>query len=146
MGAGTKGFAVKLYSYSSELIAFAEAKRIKTKCAAAGILIGAVIFFASIILNRSVADVFEPHSAKELTLENYILRHQVNLMSSRADALESQMGELYEIDDNLHMLLSKHTVVRDSIPRLMVDNKKNRIQIRRPGRQVSALISTKLIH
>jgi hypothetical protein len=103
---------VKLYSYSSELLTFAEAKWAKAKFAACGILIGTIIFFGFIKLDQSVGNALGSRSANTLAAENNFLRQQISLISPRVSKLEMQTRLLHEHGDKLQMLIVGDTVSR----------------------------------
>jgi hypothetical protein len=106
---------VKLYSYSSELLAFVEAKWVIAKCVTGGIIIGTVILFCVIILNQSEGNAIGSRPVNTLAAENDFLRQQLSLMSPRLSKLEMQARQLNERSDKLHMLLHRRKVVVDSV-------------------------------
>jgi hypothetical protein len=108
---------MKLYSYSSELLTFVEAKWAKAKLATIGIVIGTIIFFGFIELNQSVGNAYGSRSAITLAAENNILRQQLRLMSPRVSKLEMQARQLHEHADKLHMLLHRREIVGDTLSR-----------------------------
>jgi hypothetical protein len=108
---------VKLYSYSSELLTFVEAKRAKAKLAACGILMGTIIFFGFIKLDQSVGNALESRSANTLAAENNFLRQQISLISPRVSKLEMQASQLVERDNRLHMLLHHRMIAGDTVSR-----------------------------
>jgi hypothetical protein len=61
--------AMKLYSYSNDLLTFVEAKWPVAKLATGGILIVTILLFGFITLNQSVGNGLESRSAKTLTAE-----------------------------------------------------------------------------
>ncbi len=103
---------MKLYSYSSELLTFVEAKWTKAKFAACGILIGTIIFFGFIKLDQSLGNVLGSRSANTLAAENGFLRHQISLISPRVSKLEMQARQLDEHADKLQRLIVGDTVSR----------------------------------
>jgi hypothetical protein len=106
---------MKLYSYSSELLTFVEAKWVIAKFATGGILIGTVILFGVIKLNQSVGNALGPRSVNTLAAENNFLRQQVSLISPRVSKLEMQARQLNECANKLHMLLQGGKVVGDTV-------------------------------
>lgn len=106
---------MKLYSYSSELLTFVDAKWTLAKFAAGGILLGSLLLFGVVKLNQSVADTPGTHSANALTAENDILRQQLDLISPRVSKLETQAEELKERANGLHKLLQRRKIVRGTV-------------------------------
>ncbi len=103
---------MKLYSYSSELLTFVDAKWTKAKIATCGIIIGSIIFFGFIKLDQSVGNVLGSRTANTLAAENDFLRQQIRLISPRVSKLEMQARQLHEQADKLHMLIVGDTVSR----------------------------------
>ncbi len=103
---------MKLYSYSSELLTFVEAKWAKAKFAACGILIGTIIFFGFIKLDQSVGNVLGSRWANTLAAENGFLCQQISLISPRVSKLEMQARQLDEHADKLQFLIVGNTVSR----------------------------------
>jgi hypothetical protein len=108
---------VKLYSYSRELLTFAEAKSTRAKLTAGGILIGTIIFFGFITLNQSIGNALGFRSADTLAVENDILRQELHLMSPRVSKLEMKVRQLHERDNKLHVLLYPRTIAGDTVSR-----------------------------
>lgn len=108
---------MKLYSYSSELLTFVEAKWAKAKFAACGILIGTIIFFGFIKLDQSVGNVLGSRWANTLAAENGFLRQQISLISPRVSKLEMQARQLDEHADKLQMLLPRRKIAGDTVSR-----------------------------
>jgi hypothetical protein len=108
---------VKLYSYSSKLLTFVEAKWIKAKFAAAGILIGIIIPFGIIKLDQSVSFALGSRSASTLASENNFLRHQVHVITYRVSKFEMQAAQLNERADKLHFLLHDSRILGDTASR-----------------------------
>jgi hypothetical protein len=106
---------MKLYSYSSGLLTFVEAKWVIAKFAISGILIGIIILFGVIKLNQSVGSVVGSRSANTLTADNNFLRQQVSLILSRVSKLEMQARQLNERANKLHMLLPCRKIVGDTV-------------------------------
>ena len=106
---------VKLYSYSSELHTFVEAKWVTAKFATGGILIGTIILFGVIKPNQSVGNALGSRSANTLAAENDILRRQLSLISPRVSKLEMQERQLSEGVNKLHMLLHRRKIVGDTV-------------------------------
>jgi hypothetical protein len=104
---------MKLYSYSSKLLALVEARWIKGKFATVGILIGIVIPFGIMKLNQSVGLAPGSRSASTLAAENRYLQQQKNFISYRASKLEMQATQLHERADHLHQLLHSGKIVGD---------------------------------
>jgi hypothetical protein len=103
-----------MYSYSSKLLTFVEAKWVKAKFAAVGILIGIVILFGIMKPNQSVGFAFESRSANILVTENNFLRQQVSLISPRVSMLEMHVRQLDERANNLHLILPHRKIVGDT--------------------------------
>ncbi len=103
---------MKLYYYSSELLAFVDAKWTKAKLATCGIIIGSIIFFGFIKLDQSVGNVLGSRSANRLAAENDFLRQQISLISPRVSKLEMQARQLDEHADKLQFLIVGNTVSR----------------------------------
>ncbi len=106
---------VKLYSYSSELLTFVEAKWAIVKLAASGILVGAVILFGVVELNPSVGNALGSRSTKTLTSDNNFLRQQVSLISYRVNKMEMQTKQLHEYANTLNILLYSRKIDRDTV-------------------------------
>ena len=106
---------MKLYSYSSKLLTFVEARWIKAKFAAVGILIGIIIPFGIMKLNQSVGFARGSRSANTLAAENNFLQWQVNLNSPRVSKMEMQARQLNERVDNLRLLLLSGKGVGDTV-------------------------------
>jgi hypothetical protein len=106
---------VKLYSYSSELLTFVEAKWVIAKFAIGGILIGIIILFGVIKLNQSVGSAVGSRSANTLAAENNFLRQQVSLILPRVSKMEMQARQLNEHANKLHMLLPCRKIVGGTV-------------------------------
>ena len=106
---------MKLYSYSSKLLTFVEAKWVILKFTTVGALMGIVILFGITELNQSVGFALGSHSASTLTSENNFLRQQVDQISPRVSMLEMQAKQLNERADNLHLLHHSGKIVGDTI-------------------------------
>ncbi|MGA3288245.1 MAG: hypothetical protein ABSD46_12555 [Bacteroidota bacterium] len=102
---------MKLYSYSSELLTFVEAKWALAKLATSGILMGTVILFGAIKLNQSVGNALESRSANTLAAENNFLWQQVSLILPRVSKLEMQARQLNKCGNKLHMFLHRREIV-----------------------------------
>jgi len=107
---------VKLYSYSSKLLNFVEAKWFTAKFGIAGIIIGIIILFGAIKLNQSVGKAFGFQSTSTLTAENNFLRHQVRSISARVSKMEMQATQLDNYTDNLDLFLHGGKIAGDTIP------------------------------
>jgi len=123
---------VKLYSYSSELLTFVEAKWAKSKLAAYAILVGTIIFYGFIKLDQSVGDAIGSRSANALVLENKFLRQQINVISPRVSKLEIHAKQLVERDSKLRSLLLRRTVAGDTISDFTYTTKEADIQSSAP--------------
>jgi outer membrane murein-binding lipoprotein Lpp len=99
------GGALQLYSYSSELQTFVEAKWALGKFAIVGIVIGTIILFGVIKPNQSGDRAIGSRSANTLAAENDILHRQLDLMSPRVRELEMQVGQAEERVNTLRTLL-----------------------------------------
>ena len=110
---------MKLYSYSSELLTFVEARWAKAKLAACGILIGTIIFFGFIKLDQSIGNPLGSRSANTLAAENNFLRQQISLVSPRVSKLEMQTRQLHEHAGNLQMLLHRRNFAGDTVSGFM---------------------------
>ena len=106
---------MKLYSYSSKLLTFVEAKWVILKFTTVGALMGIVILFGITELNQSVGFALGSHSASRLASENNFLRQQVNQISPRVSMLEMQAKQLNERADNLHLLHHSGKIVGDTV-------------------------------
>ncbi len=119
---------MKLYSYSSELLTFVEAKWAKAKLATVGILMGTIIFFGFIKLDQSVGNAHGSRSANALAADNDILHQQLCLMSPQVSKLEMQARQLSELDNKLHMLLHRNKIVGDTLSRFTYATKGSELQ------------------
>ena len=106
---------VKVYSYSSELITFVDAKWAIAKLAFGGVLIGSILFFGFIKLSQAVGITPGSRTAIALAAENNILRQEVTLISPRVSMLVVKTRELSAQDEKLHMLLYHQEMVGDSV-------------------------------
>lgn len=106
---------MKLYSHSSELLTFVEAKWVITKYVISGILIGSVISFGVMKLNQSSGNALGSRSVSTLAAENNFLRQQVSLISPRVRKMEMQARQLNERANKLHMLLPYREIVGDTV-------------------------------
>ena len=106
---------VKVYSYSSELITFVDAKWAIAKLAVRGVLIGSILFFGFIKLSQAVGITPGSRTAIALAAENNILRQEVTLISPRVSMLVVKTRELSAQDDKLHLLLYHQEMVGDSV-------------------------------
>jgi hypothetical protein len=88
------------------------------KCITGGIIIGAIIFFGFIKLNKSVGNVFGFPSANTLAADNNFLRQQVSLISPRVSKLEMQALQLNERANTFRMLLHRRKSVVDTVSSL----------------------------
>jgi len=104
---------MKLYFYSDKLHTFVEVKWLMAKFAIGGILIG-MILLGVIRLNQSVANALESRSTETLAAENQILRSQLSVIAPRVNELEMQAKQLDEQVNELHALLGRRMVVRDT--------------------------------
>lgn len=109
---------MRLYSYSSELHTFVEAKWAKTTIAAGGILIGTILFFGVIGPNQSIGNFRESRSARALAAENDILRLHLSVISPRLGNVEVAVTQLDGRIKSLRALLYRRTIVRDTVWRL----------------------------
>jgi hypothetical protein len=125
---------LKLYSYSSELLKFVEAKWARAKLATCGILIGTIIFFSFgfVKLNQSFGDTPESRSANEFASENEILRQQIRMMSPRVSKLKMQVGKLSEQDNKLHLLLDHQEALGGTVRGFTYATKWFKFQSRNP--------------
>jgi hypothetical protein len=108
---------MKLYSYSSRLLTFVEAKWTLARFVTGGVLIGTILLFGFMELNQSIGNTLGSRSAKGLSAENDVLRQQLNLISPRVSKLETQAEELKERANGLHKLLQRRTNGRDTVMR-----------------------------
>lgn len=106
---------MKLYSYSSDLLRFVDAKWIIAKLTLGGILLGIIILFGAIKLNQSVDSAVGYRSASTLTAENNFLRQQVSLISPRVSKLEIQARQLDGQAKKLHILLHFRKIAGDTV-------------------------------
>jgi len=120
--------SVKIYSYSSELLTFVEAKWARTILATFGILIGSIIFFGFIKLNQSVGITPGSRTAKMLAAENSVLRQELTLISPRVSKLKMQVRQLSERDDKLHQLLNHQEIFGDTVTGFTYTNKWLKLQ------------------
>jgi len=111
---------MKLYSNSSKLFTFVEAKWIKTKFAMVGIIIGFVIPFCITKLSHSVGFALGYRPASTLASENNFLRQQVSQISLRVSKMEMQATQLNERSDNLHLLLQNDKIIEDTVSRFTI--------------------------
>ena len=111
---------MKLYSYSCKLLTFVEARWIKTKFAAFGILIGIIIPFSIVKLNQSNGYSLESRSANTLSAENNFLRQQVSQISLSVSKMEMQATQLDERSNNLHLLLQNDKIIGDTVSRFTI--------------------------
>ena len=106
---------MRLFFYSSKSNTFVESKWIIVKCITGGIIIGAIIFFGFIKLNRSVGYVFGVPSKKSLITDNSFLQQQVNLITPRVNKLEKQAQQLNERANTFYILLHRRKIVVDTV-------------------------------
>jgi hypothetical protein len=106
---------VKIYSYSSELLTFVDAKWTRARLAAFGVLIGTILFYGFIKLNQSVGFTSGARTAKMLAVENNVLRQELISIPPRLKKLEGQTKELCAQDDNFHVLLKHQEIIGDSV-------------------------------
>jgi hypothetical protein len=114
---------MKLYSYSNKLLAFVEARWIKTKFATVGILIGIVIPLSIMKLDQSVGFARGSRSASTIAAENNFLHQQVSFISPRVSKMEMQAKQLNELANKLHMLLHSGKIVGDTVSRFTIASK-----------------------
>jgi hypothetical protein len=114
---------MKLYSYSSKLLTFVEARLIKAKFATVGILIGIVIPLGIMKLNQSAGFTLGSRSASKLAAENNFLRQQVSFISPRVSKMEMQAKQLNEHANKLHTLLHSGKIVGNTVSRFTIANK-----------------------
>ena len=114
---------MKLYSYSSKLLTFVEARRIKAKFITVGILFGIVIPFGVMRLNQPVRFTFGFRSASTLAAENDFLQQQVSFISPRVSKFEMQATRLNERANNLHLLLHSSKMMGDTVLRFTIMTK-----------------------
>ncbi len=81
--------AMKLYSYSSELLTFVEAKWYRARLATLGVLVGTIMFFGFMKLNQAVGITSGSRLAHRLAEENSALRQESILISPRLSELKS---------------------------------------------------------
>jgi hypothetical protein len=111
---------MKLYSYSCKLLTFVEARWIKSKFAAFGILIGIIIPFSIVKMNQSNGYSLESRSANTLSAENNFLRQQVNQISLSVSKMEMQATQLNERSNDLHLLLQNDKIIGDTVSRFTI--------------------------
>ncbi len=119
---------VKIYSYSNKLLAFVDAKRAIAKLAVGGIIIGSLLFFGFIKLNQALGITPGSRAAIALEAENNVLRQELILISPRVSKLAAKVKELCAQDDNLHLLLSRQSIVGDSAAGLTYPAKRSKLQ------------------
>jgi hypothetical protein len=119
---------MKLYSYSSELLAFVEVKWIIAKFVIGGIFLGIIILFGVIKLNQSVGNAFGIRSTNTLAAENNFLRQQVTLISPQVNNLNMQTRQLNEHANKLRMFLQGSKIARDTVLSFAYVNKKFKLQ------------------
>jgi hypothetical protein len=98
---------MKIYSYSSELLTFVEAKSVTAKYVIAGILVGTAILFGVIELNQTMSLIPGSRSTNTLTAENNFLRQQVGQMTSQVRKLEINAKQLNEQASSLRVHLQE---------------------------------------
>lgn len=108
---------MKLYSYSSELLTFAEVKWAKVKYGAGGIFIVTIIVFGFMTFQQPVGSVLRLRSQNSLVVENDVLRQELSLMSPRVSRLEMKARQLSEDDNILHLLVFPRKIGGDTISR-----------------------------
>jgi hypothetical protein len=106
---------VKIYSYSSELLTFVDAKWTIAKLAVGGVLIGSILFFGFIKLSQATGITPGSRTAIALAAENNILRQEVTSISPRVSMLAVKTRELSTQDDRLHLLFYHQEMVGDSV-------------------------------
>lgn len=107
--------AMKLYSYSSELLTFVEAKWYRARLATLGILVGTIMFFGFMKLNQAVGITSGSRLAHRLAEENSVLRQESILISPRLSKLKIQVKQLSDQDDKLHQLLNHQEIFGDTV-------------------------------
>jgi hypothetical protein len=106
---------MKLYAYSNKLLTLVEMKWARTKLIAGGFIICALILFGAIMLNWSLGNAIVFRSANALTIENNILRQQLNDVAPKLGLLEKQVKQLDEHANELHMLLPYRKSIFDTV-------------------------------
>jgi hypothetical protein len=107
--------AMKLYSYSSELLTFVEAKWYRARLATLGIVVGTIMFFGFMKLNQAVGITSGSRLAHRLAEENSALRQESILISPRLSKLKIQVKQLSDQDDKLHHLLNHQEIFGDTV-------------------------------
>ena len=119
---------MRIYSYSSESIAFVEIRWMMLKCIVSGALFGAVLFFILFTLYPSEAKIFRSGEANSIEVENVILQRQVDEIVSSTRFLNVQVKHLHEYSGKLDSLLFRSVFPGDTTSALTVEAKIFRFQ------------------
>jgi hypothetical protein len=103
---------VRLYSYSSELLTFAESKRTRVRFVSYGILIGSIVFIGFIRLSQFERNTVGSRTANSLKAENSLLHHQWTIIASRVSRLELLERQYSERAEELSVLLHRNKETR----------------------------------
>jgi hypothetical protein len=119
---------MKLYSYSSALLTFAEVKWARVKYCAGGFFIVVVIVFGFIALHQPIGNALGFRSENTLAVENDVLRQELSLMSPRVSKLERKVRQLREDDNILHLLVYPRKIAGDTVSRFTDASKGTTVQ------------------
>ena len=109
---------VRLYTYSLELLTFAESKLTRLRFVFYGVLIGFIIFIGFITLNHSERNTVGSRTVNNLKEENVLLRRQWTVIASRVNRLELLERQYSERADRLSTLLRRDKDTRKVILRI----------------------------
>lgn len=119
---------MKLYSYSSELLTFAEVKWAKVKYGAGGLFIVVIIVFGFITLHEPIGSALGFRTENKLAVENDVMRQELSLMSPRVSKMERNVRQLHEDDNILHLLVYPRKIAGDTVSRFTDASKGSNVQ------------------
>ena len=96
---------MRLYSYSSEFLTFAEVKWARAKRGAGGFFVVVIIVFGFITLHEPIGSALGFQTESKLAVENDVMRQELGLMSHRVSKMERKVRQLGEDDNILHLLV-----------------------------------------
>ena len=119
---------MKLYSYSSELLTFAEVKWAKAKYGAGGFFAVVIIVFGFITLHEPIGSALGFRTENRLAVENGVMRQELSLMSPRVSKIERKVRQLGEDDNILHLLVFPRKIGGDTVSHFTDASKGSKVQ------------------
>ena len=119
---------MRLYSYSSEFLTFAEVKWARAKRGAGGFFVVVIIVFGFMTLHEPIGSALGFRTESKLAVENDVMRQELGLMSHRVSKMEGKVRQLHEDDKILHLLVYPGKIIGDTVLRSTDASKVSKVQ------------------